>query len=323
MGERSSRLNLRPSTHLVLLLLSCALLPLLAAAKGPGGHTVRSGNIWIDPDTSEPAGTHYHLFPTAARGPGTEASYLIYLPPDYATATSRRYPVLYWLHGGGGSQREGAWMVERIDRQIRAGNLQPMIVVLVQGLPDVRYINTKDGTRPVEDVIIHDLIPHIDATYRTIPLRTSRGIEGMSMGGFGALRLGFKYPKLFGAVSGLAPSLTEMKDEPAIVAEPFGNDQAFYDAVGPWTIVKENASSLRGKTSVRLLVGDQDKLLPYVKKYSELLTSLQIEHQFAIAPGAQHMYNEIVEDLPFDALLFWNTALAQPQASYPGNQAKK
>jgi len=304
----------------VLLLLAGAV---LAAAQGPGGHTVRSGNIWIDPDASEPAETHYHLFPTPARGPGTEASYLIYLPPDYATAKSRRYPVLYWLHGGGGSQREGAWMVERIDRQIRAGKMQPMIVVLVQGLPDVRYINSKDGTRPVEDVIIHDLIPHIDATYRTIPLRTSRGIEGMSMGGFGALRLGFKYPELFGAVSGLAPSLTEMKDEPATVAEPFGNDQTFYDAVGPWTIVKENASSVRGKTSVRLLVGDQDKLLPYVKKYSELLTTLQIEHQFAIAPGAQHMYSEIIEDLPFDALLFWNTALAQPQASQPGNQAKK
>lgn len=304
--------------HKLLLLVLCCFLLAGLAAQGPSGHTVRSGDLWIDPDKSEPAGTSYKLFPTPSRGPSTEASYLIYLPPDYATAKLRRYPVLYWLHGGAGSQREGAWMVERIDREIRAAKLQPLIVVLVQGLPDVRYINTKDGTRPVEDVIILDLIPHIDATYRTIPQRTSRGIEGMSMGGYGALRLGFKYPELFGAVSGLAPSITEMKDEPAIVTEPFGNDQAFYDAVGPWTMAREHASNIRGKSSVRLLGGDQDKLLPYFRNYSELLSSLQIEHQFAIAPGAHHMYNEIIEQLPFDALVFWNTALAQSQEQRSG-----
>lgn len=305
--------------HKLLLPALCCFFLTALAAQGPSGRTVRGGNVWIDPDKSEPAGTHYELFATPSRGAGIEASFLIYLPPDYTAAKSRRYPVLYWLHGGGGSQREGAWMVERIDREIRSGKLQPMIVVLAQGLPDVRYINSKDGTRPVEDVIIRDLIPHIDAIYRTIPQRTSRGIEGMSMGGYGALRLGFKYPELFGAVSGLAPSVTDMKDEPAIVTEPFGNDQAFYDAVGPWLTVAQHASSIRGRTSVRLLVGDQDKLLPYVQKYSELLTSLQIEHQFAIAPGAHHMYNEIIEGMPFDALLFWNTALSQQHEERSGN----
>jgi dipeptidyl aminopeptidase/acylaminoacyl peptidase len=48
-------------------------------------------------------GTHYGLFATASRGPNTEGSCLIYLPPDYETAKTRRYPVLYFLHGGGGS----------------------------------------------------------------------------------------------------------------------------------------------------------------------------------------------------------------------------
>jgi S-formylglutathione hydrolase FrmB len=58
------------------------------------------------------------------------------------------------------------------------------------------------------------------------------------MGGYGALRLGFKYPDLFGAVSGLVPSITEMKDDPYVVTEPFGNDRAFYDAVGLWATVR-------------------------------------------------------------------------------------
>ena len=292
---------------------ACLLVASIAPAQGPGGRTVRSGNVWIDPNHEEPSGTHYRLFPTPARGPGTEASYLVYLPPDYETSASRRYPVLYWLHGGGGSQREGGWMVGKIDEQIRAGKLPPFIVILVQGLPDVRYINSKDGTRPVEDVIVKNLIPHVDATYRTVSSRKGRAIEGMSMGGFGALRLGFQYPDLFGAVSALAPSIREMKDEPAVVTEPFGNDPAYFDAVGPWTTVKERAAAIRGRTAIRLLVGDQDTLLPFVEQYSQLLNNLKIEHRFAIAPGAHHMYDEIIQRCPFDALAFWASVFAKTE----------
>jgi enterochelin esterase-like enzyme len=282
-----------------------------ARAQAPGGHAVQSKEVWIDPDTQEPYGTHYRLFSTPSRGPNTQASYLIYLPPDYETSETRHYPVLYWLHGGGGSQREGAWMVKRIDEEIRAEKLPPFLVILVQGLPHVRYINSKDGTRPVEDVIIKDLLPHVDAAYRTMPMRSRRAIEGMSMGGYGALRLGFKYPELFGAVSALAPSIKEMKDEPSLVTEPFGNDQAFYDTVGPWAMAKEHASAIRGRTTVRLLVGDQDLLLPFTERYSHWLTSLNIEHQLAVAPGADHTYKEIIERLPFDALTFWKTVFAE------------
>jgi enterochelin esterase-like enzyme len=291
---------------------TCLLLMAVAFAQGPSGCSVKRGNIWIDPDQSEPAGTHFRLFSTPSRGLDTQASYLVYLPPDYESSKTKHYPVLYWLHGGGGSQREGAWMVEKIDKEIRAGKLPSFIVILVQGLPDVRYINSKDGTRPLEDVIIKDLIPHVDSAYRTISSRAGRAIEGMSMGGFGALRLGFKYPDLFGVVSGLAPSITEMKDEPPIVTESFGNDQAFFNAVGPWNIVKEKAAAIRGRTTVRLLVGDQDKLLPLVQKYSQLLNSLGIDHQFAVAPGAIHRYDQIIERLPFDALAFWK-AVFEPQ----------
>jgi enterochelin esterase-like enzyme len=212
---------------------AAACLLLAAAAQGPGGRSAQRGKVWIDPDRTEPSGTHDRLFATPSRGAGTEASYLIYLPPDYETAT-RRYPVLYWLHGGG-SQRESAWMVARIDGQIRAGNLPPFIVVLVQGLPDVRDMNSKDGTRPLEDVVIKDLLPHVDATYRTVATRQG-AIEGGAMGGFGSLRLGFRFPELFGTVSALAPSIMEIKDEPPIVLEPFGNGPAYYEEVGPCNI---------------------------------------------------------------------------------------
>ena len=276
--------------------------------QGPDRDSIHHGNEWVDPDHSEPAGTHYHLYSTPSRGAGTQASCLIYLPPGYEKNQEQRYPVLYWLHGGAGSQREGAWMVEHIDAEIRSGALPPFLIVLVQGLPDVRYINSKDGTRPVENVIVRDLIPHIDATYRTIATRQGRAIEGMSMGGFGALRLGFKYPQLFATVSALAPSIKPMKQEPEVVREPFGNDQAYWDQTGPWSIVKEHAAEIRGRTKVRLLVGDQDPLLAPVQEYDALLTSLGIEHQFAVVAGAHHRYDEIVSRLHGDALQFWKTA---------------
>jgi enterochelin esterase-like enzyme len=281
-------------------------------AQGPINQGRHSGNEWIDPDRSEPAGTHYHLFATPSRGADTQASCLIYLPPDYEKNSTKRYPVLYWLHGGSGSQIEGAWMVERIDAEIRSGSLPPFIVVLPQGLPDVRYINSKDGTRPVEDVIIRDLVPHIDATYRTIATRKGRAIEGMSMGGYGTLHLGLKHPELFGTVSALAPSIKPMSEEPQIVTEPFGNDPAYWDQADPRTMAKEHASELiKNQTRIRVYVGDQDPLLNPVTEFHNLLTSLGIAHEFAVVPGAHHRYDEIISKKPGDPLEFWKAAFTQ------------
>ncbi len=279
-------------------------------AQGPSGGG-RMGTEWIDPVKEAPEGTEYHLFSTPSRDANTEASYLIYLPENYRKNSRVHYPVIYWLHGGHGSQREGAWMVEQIDKAIKAGEMPEVIMVLVQGLPTVRYVDTKDGTRPVEQVIIKDLIPHIDLNYRTIPDRRSRAIEGMSMGGFGSLRLGFKYPELFGVVSALAPSITEMKDEPQEVQENFGFDEAYYAQNSPWTIVKNQANEIKDKTKVRLLVGDADKLLPLVTSYHQLLDSLKIEHQFEVIDGAQHRYDQIISKATFKPFSFWKDAFAK------------
>ena len=279
-------------------------------APGPGGRQDR-GNEWICPDNSEPNGTHYVLYPTPARGPNTQASALVYLPPDYNTSGSKRYPVLYWLHGGGGSQLSAMTQISRLDTAIRAGQIPTFIVVGVQGLPDVRYINSKDGTRPVEDVIIKDLIPYIDSHYRTLAQREYRAIEGFSMGGYGSFRLGFKYPNLFSIVSGLAPSITEFKSEPNIVTEPFGNDPAYYQQVGPANIVKTNLDAVHGHQTVRLYVGDQDPLLTDLQQFHELLLSVKIDHQFKIAAGVGHQDDRLVDKL--DGIAFWKTAFPGPE----------
>ncbi|MFC1596366.1 alpha/beta hydrolase [Planctomycetota bacterium] len=82
------------------------------------------------------------------------------------------------------------------------GRVSPMIVVMPNGLRgNTMYCDSRDGQYPVETVIINDLIPHVDATYRTVASREGRAVEGFSMGGFGAAHMGFKYPDLFGVVS--------------------------------------------------------------------------------------------------------------------------
>jgi endo-1,4-beta-xylanase len=302
----------KPSFFLVIFFLYIFSVSTRLAAQGPVNQGFHTGNEWIDPDHSEPAGTHYHLYATPSRGADTEASYLIYLPPDYEKDTAKRYPVLYWLHGGSGSQIEGTWMVARIDAEICAGSLPPFIVVLPQALPDVRYINSKDGTRPVEDVIIHDLLPHIDATYRTIATRKGRAIEGMSMGGYGTLHLGLKYPELFGTVSALAPSIKPMSEEPPVVTEPFGNDPAYWNQLDPTAVAKVHAAEIiKSGTHIRIYVGDRDPLLKPVTEFHGLLTSLGIAHDFAVVPGAEHRYDEIISKMPGDPLQFWKAAFAQ------------
>ena len=283
---------------------------------GPGGPVVfgdpaQQATLWVDPVTTAPRGTTYHLFATNARGKGTQGSYLIYLPPSYNEATTRRYPVIYWLHGGNNTARQGAGAVDSIDRAIRAGLMPETIVVSVQGLPVGWYANSVDGKRPVENVIIKDLIPHIDATYRTINRREARGIEGFSMGGYGALHLGMKYPRLFGVISSVAPSiLRNLSDEPIErLVDTFGGDQAIYDANGPWTLAEKNAEALKKGTRIRLLSGDQDfRLKSAIDSLNDLLTKLAIPHQFTEVKGAGHQYDFIIESLGDDAFTFWKEA---------------
>ena len=263
---------------------------------------------WADPITNPIPGTTYHLFPTPVRGEKKQGSYLVYLPPDYSNS-DKRYPVIYWLHGGNGNSREGAWMCERMDAAMKRGTMPQCIVVFVQGLPVGWYNNSKDGTMPVEDVIIKDLIPHIDETYRTIKLREARGIDGMSMGGYGSLHLGFKYPELFGAVSSIAPSITTYEMERKEVIVPtFEDDVEYFNANSPSVLIQKNAGYIRKNTTIRLLVGDQDFLYDLIQKFHRQLTDLQINHQYAIAKGADHDYREVISKLEFDSFEFWHTA---------------
>ena len=150
----------------------------------------------------------------------------IYLPPDYDSG-SRRYPVLYLLHGYTGDER--GWMnpsyvglPEIMDRLLQQHAIQPMIVVMPNSFNRFGgsfYANSA-LSGGWEDFIVRDLIIYIDAHYRTQPQAGSRGIAGHSMGGYGALRIGMDHPEVFSAAYGMSPCCgywDEQQDRPGVV----------------------------------------------------------------------------------------------------------
>ena len=94
-----------------------------------------------------------------------------------------------------------------LTKAIAEGKTPAMIVVYVNGMIRSSYVDSADGKTPVETVTIKELIPHVDATYRTIATRDGRMIEGFSMGGSGAAKWGFKHTDLFGSISIIDGSL--------------------------------------------------------------------------------------------------------------------
>jgi enterochelin esterase-like enzyme len=246
--------------------------------------------VWLDPNTSAPNGTQYKTFHSPVIG--SNVSYLVWLPPGY-DQEQKRYPVIYWLHGMGGNQRAGAMMfIPRVEAAIQEGVLPPVIVVSVNGMVKGFYCDSVDGRRPVESVIIKDLIPHVDQTYRTVAGREGRIIEGYSMGGYGAAHLGFKYPDLFGTVvinagALIDPTLTDIPRNGPMFGV-FGGDNERRVAEHPLTLARKNADKLRDKTRIRIGCGSLDSLLPRNKELHDLLTELGIQHDYEIVPDVAH-----------------------------------
>jgi endo-1,4-beta-xylanase len=258
---------------------------------------------------------HYRTFDSKTAR--EKVSYLVYLPPDYDAQTARRYPVVYWLHGIGGSQQGVPQMAERLTKAIGEGKTPPMIVVYVNGMIRSGYVDSADGKYPVETVTITELIPHVDATYRTIATREGRIVEGFSMGGGGAAKWGFKYPELFGTVSILAGALhsrEQMAQKNDRMAEIYGSAERFEQS-NPWALVEKNADSIRGRTVARIAVGGKDGLLGANTRFHELLERLKIEHDFEVVPDASHSPNPVYDGLGDKNWAFWRKALARANAN--------
>jgi enterochelin esterase-like enzyme len=171
---------------------------LSVAQEPPQRIESQSRLTWVTPEVRA-LRVSFHTFDSdAAKG---KVSYHIYKPASYDREGQRRLPVVYWLHGSGGGLAGLAKVAAYFDAAIEAGKTPPCFVVFVNGFVEGMYDDWKDGSAPIETMIVKELVPHIDATYRTIATREGRLLDGYSMGGYGAARLGFKYHDLFRAVA--------------------------------------------------------------------------------------------------------------------------
>jgi enterochelin esterase-like enzyme len=315
--EKMQHPAVRPITHLLRRIRT------FAAAACAGVAAFGADAQWTTPPVSAP-GVEYRTFSSAAAG--TTVSYHIYLPPAYAAQPAARFPVLYWLHGSGGPTQGIAQVAGYFASGMAQGRIPPMLVVIPNGMSYSMWCDSKDGLVPMETVVIDDLIPHIDATFRTIPRRSGRILDGFSMGGAGTARLGFRRPDLFAGVSmlGAGPIQDDFLDEPpgstippkqraAIYEMVWGSDPLYFLAQNPKTIVTDRAEAvIAAQIRVRQGIGSLDALVPMNEEFSALLKALGIAHDFTVLPGLGHNAGAVLNGLGQANWDFYNAALAIP-----------
>ncbi len=142
-------------------------------------------------------------------GDAVDRDVFVFLPPSYSKDNHRRYPVIYALHGYsiGAEQWTHEIHVPQTIEGAFAQGAREMIVVL----PDSKtkhngsMYSSSVTTGDFENFIAHDVVSYIDAHYRTLPNRMSRGLVGHSMGGYGAARIGMKHSDVFGSLYIMSP----------------------------------------------------------------------------------------------------------------------
>ncbi|WP_345800530.1 alpha/beta hydrolase-fold protein [Microbacterium sp. AZCO] len=131
---------------------------------------------------------------------GQPREFVTYLPPSYLSEPNRKYPVVYLLHGINGGSRE--WEPRNIDDVLDglwAQGLAESIVIMPDG-ESLWYADQPGGT-PWRSMFLNEMMPLVDAEYRTLAQPEFRGLTGISMGGFGAWSIGLSHPELFSSIA--------------------------------------------------------------------------------------------------------------------------
>jgi len=225
---------------------------------------------------------------TATHLGGRTVGFNLILPRDYAT-TARRYPVLYLLHGY--TDHYPAWV--SYTRLTEHAHGYDQIIVMPEGDNGFYTNSASDPNLAWEDFLILDLIPYVDSHYRTVASRSGRVIAGLSMGGYGALKLGLKYPQMFSAVASLsgAVAAARWRQRPLEDAEfnklidsVFGPaDNPARAANDPFELVKKVPAELRPQ--LYLSIGSEDFLLEENREFVRLLAQLKIPYEYREIPG--------------------------------------
>lgn len=229
--------------------------------------------IWEARDV--PHGTVEINYHKASTLNGETREVWVYTPPGYEQNPSRRYPVLYLLHGS--NDTPAGWSTVgranfTLDNLLAEGRARAMILVTPFGHAVPFGTNREANTPKFEQYLLKDVMPMIETKYRIAQGRENRAIAGFSMGGGHALVIGLGHPELFSSIAALSPGV-------------------------PRDFESRYAAMLQDKdgTNARLNLlwigcGKDDSLFEASQKLDTLLTQRGIEHIFRPTPGA-HTYN--------------------------------
>jgi S-formylglutathione hydrolase FrmB len=247
---------------------------------------------------------------------GRDVAYVVDLPASYAES-DRRYPVVYALHGLFESSAfwERRGLAPILKGLADKGTVPEMVVVAVDG-GNSFFVNAPGGA--YEDLVSKDLIAHVEASYRVVPGRSGRALLGISMGGYGALRMAFHNPEAFAAAATHSAMLLEKVPSPqegagrwhmAAFNRVFGDpiDTGLWAAADPLQLVdKVDAKAL---PLLYFDCGTEDRFGLYVgnKDLHERLTARGVKHEFGLYPG-DHGY-EYVRSVLERSLRFLGGAL--------------
>jgi len=236
--------------------------------------------------------------------------YCILLPPSYDVQKTQRYPVLYFLHGLGDNEQmflhSGGWnLVEDMWEQHQLGEF--LIATPTAGASF--YVNSHDGKQRYEDFFLREFMPSMEGRYRIAAARATRGVAGFSMGGYGALRIAFLHPELFGSVSVHSAALMEklpnisvanasQNPRMRVLGDVFGSppDRAFWDRNNPLALAR--TAPIAG-LKIYFDCGSEDGygFNAGAEVLDRILTSRHIAHEFHIYPGG-HDWAYFAEHLP-------------------------
>jgi len=227
-----------------------------------------------------------------------QVPYCAMLPPGYVADNARRYPVAYYLHGLGDNEQSlvnlGGWSI--YDRLMRERKIGEFVVLAPAGFASF-YINSRDEKFRYEDFFLHEFLPAMEKKYRIGKTRSQRGILGVSMGGYGALHYGFKYPGMFSAVSANMPALIEHvrpelspEWQQKLMDRIFGDppDLTFYEKNSAFHLARTVPVSALKHMEIYFDCGAQDRFGFNVGTVAmdKLLTQRGIPHEAHIYPGS-------------------------------------
>lgn len=236
---------------------------------------------------------------------GEPLQFSLYLPPGYDQANeAQRYPVIYLLHGYGGTDTswlDSGRLKETADRLIAEGKLPPALIVMPFAETGWYVDSTGPaGTGRWQTAILDDLITYVDAKYNTFTEGSSRAIGGLSMGGYGALRFALMEPDEFAAVASLSGALfadvKSARDFPEFQLNLFGRsfgkafDPVAFNANSPWRSLASDDGEPIEAPSIYMNVGDAD--IPILAagnaKFVEALRTAGVAVTYSVSPGGHN-----------------------------------